>query len=100
MSDITILLYGALGGLLPDILKIIENRYTGEFPGYFKKLMFWIGLILMVALGSLCAYLFEPEKPVNAIALGFAAPRILRDLASKPEKKLMPEKFEIRKWWR
>ena len=103
MDETAIWIYGAIGGLLPEILRIIENRTTGKFPDFYKYLSFWIGLILMVAIGSFCAHIFNPNTAVNAVALGFTAPKILSELVGTPEKcgeeLRNGGRFSLREWW-
>jgi hypothetical protein len=76
-------LWGCLGGALPDILRLVAVRYRAP-PKYLKVPFFWLSLLLLIGLGGLAAYLLQPERVVDAIALGFSAPEILSHaLASK-----------------
>jgi hypothetical protein len=76
-------LCGALGGLLPDILRIIRGRHKAEVPAYFGKPMFWVGLVLAMVVGGLTADLLNADRAYTAIALGYAAPDILEKALSK-----------------
>jgi hypothetical protein len=47
---------GAFGGILPDAIRFARNRQQG-FPGWFRKIGYWVGLAVLVALGALAAWL-------------------------------------------
>lgn len=77
------ILLGCLGGILPDILRLIKNRYEIKVPEYFKSVFFWISLFLMVIVGGLAAWLLEANNAKQALAYGFSAPEILSKLFGK-----------------
>lgn len=77
------ILFGALGGMLPDIMRIIENRYSNKFPDYISKPAFWAGFALLIAIGALIAGISKPEGIEQSLALGYAAPKIISELAGK-----------------
>ena len=45
------LLYGLIGGSIPDLLRIINNRYQLSLPVYLKSINFYIGFIFLLILG-------------------------------------------------
>ncbi len=73
------LTYAIIGGLIPDIIRIIKNRY-GALPDYLKNLNFYIGLVLMVGLGVFAVYLKQPADKIEAIAIAFSAPQVVSSL--------------------
>jgi hypothetical protein len=79
-------LLGAVGGLIPDALRIIKGRHKPEVPAYLKHPMFWVGLVLAMGAGGLAADLFNADRAYTAIALGYAAPDILEKALSKQAK--------------
>jgi hypothetical protein len=109
-------LLGCLGGLLPDILRAIRNRRKMSLPQYFKKATFWLGTLLLVAVGGLTAWILSAETAKDALIYGFASPQILSQIAgsaapegtergeSHPEgsetDKDREVKFDLMKWWR
>lgn len=96
-----IVLAGCIGGLLPDILRIIKNRYKKKPPSYLKSRNFWLGVFLLVALGGLAASLLA-QSPKDALAYGFAAPEIFSRLASKSAEGVDLGDagfFDLRAWW-
>jgi len=107
--DLPIFLVGCLGGLLPDALRIIKNRYEPELASYLKKANFWIGLLLMTAIGGLAAWILAAPTFKDAIVFGFAAPELISQLVggvikTEPERvdrKLtkMEKPLSITRWW-
>jgi hypothetical protein len=118
-----IFLLGCAGGLVPDILRVVANRYDPKLPDYFKSLKFWIGTLCLVLLGGIVAYLTEPKRVMDAFIYGYAAPEFLARLAgsvgSSPlsvETKVLsslrvdelvrgvveeePKLFNLSTWWR
>lgn len=88
------ILFGALGGMLPDIMRIIENRYSNKFPDYISKPAFWVGFALLIAIGALIAGISKPEGIEQSLALGYAAPKIISEIAGKLPIKDQPEPDE------
>ena len=61
-TDWMMILIGCAGGLIPDALRIIKNRPDPKVPEYLRSVTFWIGLLLLVILGRLAAWLGEAAK--------------------------------------
>lgn len=101
-------LLGCLGGLLPDLLRIIRNRYEVNLPAYFKNFNFWLGFVLLVLVGGVTAWILKPEQVKDAIIYGYASPAILSQLAASAsppqvEKDVRDVKetvFKLLGWWR
>jgi ABC-type uncharacterized transport system permease subunit len=81
METWSVLLWGAVGGAIPDILRLIRDR-AGDVPTYLSKWWFWLGFVLALVVGALVAFIFAPAKILDAIAYGIAAPSILQGLAA------------------
>jgi hypothetical protein len=102
--------FGVLGGALPDILRLIRERY-GAAPAYLKSWYFWLGFLLMLVLGGFVAWVTNPAKIFEAIACGFTAPAVLQGLggdklaaptSSDPQRPSSPVSTAIRHiryWW-
>lgn len=73
------LTYAIIGGLIPDVIRIIKNRY-GSLPEYLKNINFYIGLVLMVSLGVFAVFLKQPEDKIEALAIAFSAPQVVSSL--------------------
>ena len=101
LFNLDFFLLGALGGALPDIIRIIKGRYKLKPPKYLKSLNFWLGFILLILLGGAAAWLFGAQDVKSALAMGFSAPEIFSNLASKSEdeEKKKDPKFRLRGWW-
>jgi purine-cytosine permease-like protein len=76
-------LYGAIGALLPDVIRIIKDRHNVQLPPYLKSLNFYLGLLFAVALGAAVAWLLAPSDVKAALAYGFGAPEIITRMLSK-----------------
>lgn len=76
MTTTEFFLWGCLGGVLPDLLRLIGERYRGA-PHYLKTWFFWYSMVLLVAVAGLATYLLAPSRIVDAVAIGFAAPEML-----------------------
>ena len=98
-------LIGCVGGLLPDVLRLIRNRYNKKLGGYLKRAHFWVGLFLLIAVGGLTAWVLQATTIKDALIYGFAAPELLSKLLSEatgPDIDLVTKggnRFSIRKWW-
>lgn len=85
MDTWTVVLWGALGGAVPDILRLIRDR-AGDAPSYLTKWYFWLGFVLALAVGAFVAWVFGPAKILDAVAYGIAAPSVLQGLAADKNK--------------
>lgn len=72
----TIFVLGCIGGLLPDILRIVNNRHERDLPEYFGYKNFWLSIVLLTLLGGFAAYLLGAADVKQALAYGFTAPEI------------------------
>jgi hypothetical protein len=110
MNTLTVFLLGCVGGVLPDALRIIRNRYEMAIPAYLKTLNFWLGLGLLVLVGGLTAVIVQAQTPKDALIYGYASPAILSQLAAgltprRAERGVarMPEAgeahFRLLRWW-
>lgn len=72
----TLGLLGALGGALPDVLRLIKNRYVLNEEPYWKHPKFWLGFGCMVLLGGLLGG-FLAVRVREALALGYGGPEFL-----------------------
>jgi hypothetical protein len=103
-TDWTMILIGCAGGLIPDVLRIIKNRYEPKVPEYLRSVTFWIGLLLLVILGGLAAWLGDAANVKQALAYGFAAPEFISRILSGGEAVAAATegrgKLSLREWWR
>jgi len=98
------ILIGCAGGLIPDALRIIKNRHEPKVPEYLRSVMFYLGLLLLVVLGGLAAWLGQAADVKQALAYGFAAPEFLSRILSGGEivaaSRKGSGKLGLRAWWR
>jgi hypothetical protein len=125
MTITTLIALGCVGGLLPDVIRLVKNRGNSAVPDYLKAPMFWIGFILLVAIGGFAAWLLGAQDLKQAVAFGYAAPELLSNLGAEPKgagqkkapedvdrtrragdidrtprTKARREPFNLRRWWR
>lgn len=81
--DLSMLLLGCAGGIIPDVLRIIQDRHSLTIPAYLKSGVFWISLLLLAGLGGLTAWLFDAKDVKQALAFGFGAPEIISRVFGK-----------------
>lgn len=99
--NIVYFLLGCLGGLLPDVIRIIKNRHKLSIPEFLRTGNFWLGLTLMVAIGGLAAWIFSPSSAKEAVIYGYAAPQLFSSLAAEEIKntRIKSLSLSIRDWW-
>jgi hypothetical protein len=79
--DLSLVALGCVGGALPDAIRIVRNRHNPLVPAYLASVNFWLGVLLLVGLGGLSAWLGGASEAREALAHGFGAPEIISRLA-------------------
>lgn len=106
--QVSIFLLGCLGGLLPDALRIAKNRYEPEIPNYLRRASFWLGVLLLVGIGGLAAWVLSAQSAKDALIFGYAAPQLFSQLGAgiqpssaerteRGTRKLKP--YSLAGWW-
>ena len=107
------LLYGLIGGAIPDLLRIINNRYQLSLPGYLKSINFYVGFIFLLILGMVTVQLLQANSITEALSYGYSAPQVISGLLgnmsktqkigkekrSMPESPQLPNKFTTFEFW-
>jgi hypothetical protein len=80
-----IAMLGGVGGVIPDLLRVIGERHTGLAPSYLKTWFFWLSLILLAGLGAGTAYVAfayagVPSSFTTALAIGYGTPSVISKL--------------------
>jgi hypothetical protein len=99
--NVPLIILGCIGGLLPDVLRLVKGRYKG-FSSYWREPSYWLGLMLLIALGGFAAWIGEAKEAVQALAYGFGAPEVITKLLSSgPEETAVrgAREFSLRSWW-
>ena len=79
--DYAIFLLGCIGGVLPEVLRIIKDRFSKEPQSFYKDARYWFALVLMIGLGGFVAYIFQSKDVKDALIYGFVAPELLTKIA-------------------
>jgi hypothetical protein len=92
---------GCVGGLIPDAMRIIQNRHEAELPNYIWTANFVVGLLLLLLIGGVAAVVGQAADWKQALAIGYAGPDFIsRAFASKPITLASPGYAEVmRRWW-
>ena len=67
---------GAGGAIIPDVLRLINDRF-GPPPSWLLRWHYWLGSGLLIALGAVVAFFGHPSRPLDAAAVGYSAPAIV-----------------------
>jgi len=93
-----LLLWSALGGITPDLIRLVKAGDSGA-PTYLKSWFFWISFVILALLGMVAAYLMPATSEKQAFAFGFSAPEILSRLAAKHDVDRVAGDHSLRTWW-
>lgn len=85
MTALQIFGLGAAGALVPDVLKFINGRFNNP-PGWIWKVYYWVAAFLLAVLGGIVAYASGPQRMIDALAIGYAAPTIVASLLGRQPK--------------
>lgn len=79
-----VFLLGVTGGILAELLKWNELKYSENLPVYAKSPVYWIVTGLVALAGGVLAWAYglDTANPLLAINVGISAPLILKGLAS------------------
>lgn len=86
------LVYGLIGGAIPDLLRIINNRYQLQLPTYLRSLNFYMGFFFLLVLGMVTVQLLGANSITEALSYGYSAPQIISGLLgnfAKDPKKIL-----------
>ena len=99
-------LLGCLGGLLPDALRLARERHSPEAGEYLRSLRFWIGLVILVGLGGLAAWIVPATTVLEALAYGFGAPSLISQVlgavaatGAEPANTMARRPWRVITWW-
>jgi hypothetical protein len=78
--QLSFFLLGCLGGVLPDLLRIARNRYKSGLNNYLKSLNFWGGLVILILIGGVTAWILNASSAKDALIIGYTSPQIISQL--------------------
>lgn len=103
MTSSTVVLWGMLGGLLPDLIRLAKSRHEFDWPGFLARPGFWVGLIALVIIGGVAALLGSANQIREAVIFGFAGLEVISKLAAERRPIVGGEvtnaRFHLRAWW-
>jgi hypothetical protein len=89
MCDLAGFLYGALGGLLAELLGLFELRRQApqDLPQWLKSPFYWSVTAVMICAGGLLVIVYLESdiqlKPILAVNVGASAPLVIRAFISQ-----------------
>ncbi len=105
--DLSLFLFGCLGGVFPEVLRIIRNMHSEDVLSYLAKWQFWLGVVLLIIVGGVTAWVMTAASDKDALVYGYASPQILSQLAGAVAPEPPPHQgpgrkpeFNLFKWWR
>lgn len=87
MSDLAVFVFGCLGGLLINIVKLAElvNVPAIERPRTFSDPLYVFAFFALPLVGGTLAYIYQADgillRPLLAVNIGVSAPLILKSFA-------------------
>jgi hypothetical protein len=100
MANLGLIALGAVGGALPDIIRITKGMHDPAIPTYLKSMNFYLGFVLLMGLGCLAAWLGQASAPKEALAYGYGAPELIsRLLSNAGAARSLLSVRSIRQWW-
>ena len=77
------ILLGAIGGLIPDIVRLTKNWDTIPATVTLWEIAFYQSLFLLAFPGGFAAWLFAAATAKEAVGIGIAAPTLLSQLGAE-----------------
>lgn len=104
MSVIEAVLLGALGGILPDLIKAIRKRFQ-KMPTYFGSGWYWLNVTFLAIIGALVSAVAHPSTIQEALAYGAGALALVTQALGQNDEqhlgateRVSPVR-QIRTWW-
>jgi hypothetical protein len=83
--DVSLIVLGGVGGLIPDAIRIVRKMHAPATASYLKTPIFYVGLLLLVGLGCLAAWIGGAADPKQALAYGYGAPEFFSRLGGSDQ---------------
>lgn len=95
---------GAVGGVLPDIIKAIRKRFEPT-PAYIKRGWYWVSILFLAVVGAIASIAAHAGTIHEAMAYGAGSFAILTQVVGQTDEKHLGGADEaspirqIRTWW-
>jgi len=103
MDIIEAAIWGAVGGVLPDIMKLLRKRFQ-QRPTYVGRAWYWLNVVLLAIIGAIISVISHPNAIQDALAYGAASLALLTQLFGKDDDQHLGGSGasaikKIRGWW-
>jgi len=98
--------FGAVGGAIPDLLRLLALRREDAAPDFVTGGVVWLSFIVSIWLGAWSAH--TAHSILEAIVTGYACPQLLSKLLSDRHAERqplaayrlgIPGVWRIQRWW-
>ncbi|RWA62924.1 hypothetical protein [Mesorhizobium sp.] len=95
---------GAVGGVLPDIIRIIRKRFEAT-PAYVKRRAYWLSVGFLAIVGAVASVTAHAGTAHEAMAYGAGSFALLTQAVGQSDEKHLGGADEasiftqIRTWW-
>ncbi|UVK50389.1 hypothetical protein DBIPINDM_003527 [Mesorhizobium sp. AR02] len=97
-------LLGALGGVLPDFIKVIRKRFE-KMPTYLGRRFYWLNVASLAVMGAIASAIGHPSSIHEALAYGAGALALLTQAFGQNDEQHLGDAEQvnpirqIRAWW-
>lgn len=97
-------LLGALGGVLPDFIKVIRKRFE-TMPTYLGRRFYWLNVAFLAIVGAIASAIAHPGTIHEALAYGAGSLAILTQALGQNDEQHLGDAEQvglvrqIRAWW-
>ena len=81
LSELEALIFGVIGGIVPELVALYRLRREPQLPAWFKSPIYWAITLVMIAAGGGLAVVYVKSgvnlNAIIAINVGASAPLIL-----------------------
>ncbi|MCW3019975.1 MAG: hypothetical protein JWN10_2283 [Solirubrobacterales bacterium] len=87
LSELEALVFGVVGGLVPELVALYRLRKEPQLPAWFKSPIYWTITVAMIAAGGGLSVLYVRSgvnlSAILALNVGASAPLILGTIGNK-----------------
>ena len=104
MDIVEAAMVGALGGVLPDLIKVIRKRFQ-KMPTYLGRGWYWLNVLFLAIIGAIASAIAHPGTIHEALAYGAGSLAILTQALGQSDEQHLGDAEQVnpirqlRAWW-